>query len=175
MRIQVAVAHGEGCRKPAFQLLQQSGKGGFLGRRACVSRVSAVVQPAFVADADAVAVMAEAVCALGRERPAGMYPAVACDVIVVAYVPEVPETDVVPAAVLERVRLPAARGAAMDDEQCDTSHASLSFFMCVSVSLHASRDAQGATQGCRDDDDYFENDTPDGLFFVFFCHENKDL
>lgn len=135
MGIQIAVAHGEGCREPAFQLLQQSGEGGFLGRCACVSRASAVVQSAFVADADAVAVMAEAVCALGRERPAGMYPTVACDVIVVAYVPEVPETDVVPAAVLERVRLPAARGAAMDDEQCDTSHASL-FFLCVCQSVY---------------------------------------
>ena len=53
---------------------------------------------------------------LERERPAGMYPAVACDVVMVADVAEVPAVDMVPAAILERVRLPAARGAAMDDE-----------------------------------------------------------
>ena len=53
---------------------------------------------------------------LQGERPAGMYPAVACDVVMVADVAEVPAVDMVPAAILERVRLPAARGAAMDDE-----------------------------------------------------------
>ena len=51
-----------------------------------------------------------------------MYPAVACDVVMVADVAEVPAVDMVPAAILERVRLPAARGAAMDDDQGDCTH-----------------------------------------------------
>ena len=99
--VQVAVSYGEGC---------------LLGRRASVSREAFAVQSPFVADADAVAVVTEAVRPLQGERPAGMYPAVACDVVMVADVAEVPAVDMVPAAILERVRLPAARGAAMDDE-----------------------------------------------------------
>jgi len=109
--VQVAVSYGESCREVAAQLLQQLREGSLLGRRAAFA-----VQSPFVADADAVAVVTEAVRPLQRERPAGMYPAVACDVVMVADVAEVPAVDMVPAAILERVRLPAARGAAMDDE-----------------------------------------------------------
>lgn len=100
MGVQVAVSYGESCREVAAQLLQQLREGSLLGRRASVSREAFAVQSPFVADADAVAVVTEAVRPLQGERPAGMYPAV----------------DMVPAAILERVRLPAARGAAMDDE-----------------------------------------------------------
>ena len=110
MGVQVAVSYGEGCWEVVAQLLQQLREGCLLGRRASVSREAFAVQSPFVADADAVAVVTEAVCPLQGERPAGMYPAVACDVA------EVPAVDMVPAAILERVRLPAARGAAMDDE-----------------------------------------------------------
>ena len=113
MGVQVAVSYGESCREVAAQLLQQLREGSLLGRRASVSREAFAVQSPFVADADAVT---EAVRPLQRERPAGMYPAVACDVVMVADVAEVPAVDMVPAAILERVRLPAARGAAMDDE-----------------------------------------------------------
>ena len=121
MGVQVAVSYGESCREVAAQLLQQLREGCLLGRRASVCREAFAVQSPFVADADAVAVVTEAVRPLQRERPAGMYPAgmypaVACDVVMVADVAEVPAVDMVPAAILERVRLPAARGAAMDDE-----------------------------------------------------------
>ena len=114
--VQVAVSYGESCREVAAQLLQQLREGSLLGRRASGSREAFAVQSPFVADADAVAVVTEAVRPLQGERPAGMYPAVACDVVMVADVAEVPAVDMVPAAILERVRLPAARGAAMDDE-----------------------------------------------------------
>ena len=114
MEVQVAVSYGESCREVAAQLLQQLREGSLLGRRASVSREAFAVQSPFVADADAVAVVTEAVRPLQGERPAGMYPAVACDVV--TDVAEVPAVDMVPAAILERVRLPAARGAAMDDE-----------------------------------------------------------
>lgn len=116
MGVQVAVSHGEGCRELPSQLLQQLRERRLLGRRAGVCRAPVAVQPPFVADADAVAVMAEAMRPLQGERPAGMNPAVACDVVVVADVAEVPAGDMVAAAILERVGLPAARGAAMDDE-----------------------------------------------------------
>lgn len=116
MGVQVAVSHGEGGRELPAQLLQQLRQGGLLWRRAGVCRVAFAVQPSFVADADAVAVMAEAMRPLEGERPTGMYPAVACDVVVVADVAEAPAGDMVPAAILERVGLPAARGAAMDDQ-----------------------------------------------------------
>ena len=116
MGVQVAVSYGESCREVAAQLLQQLREGCLLGRRASVSREAFAVQSPFVADADAVAVVTEAVRPLQGERPAGMYPAVACDVVMVADVAEVPAVDMVPAAILERVGLPAARGAAMDDE-----------------------------------------------------------
>lgn len=95
MGVQVAVSYGESCREVAAQLLQQLREGSLLGRRASVSREAFAVQSPFVADADAVAVVTEAVRPLQGERPA---------------------VDMVPAAILERVRLPAARGAAMDDE-----------------------------------------------------------
>lgn len=110
------MSHGEGCRELPVQCLQQFGQGRLLGRRAGVCRAAFAVQSPFVADADAMAVVAEAMRTLHGERPTGMYPAVACDVVVVAYVAEVPEMDMVPAAILERIRLTAARGAAMDDE-----------------------------------------------------------
>ena len=116
MGVQVAVSYGESCREVAAQLLQQLREGSLLGRRASVSREAFAVQSPFVADADAVAVVTEAVRPLQGERPAGMYPAVACDVVMVADVAEVPAVDMVPAAILERVRLPAARGAAMDHD-----------------------------------------------------------
>jgi len=96
--------------------LHQLRQGCLLGRRAGVCREAFAVQPPFVADADAVTVVAEAMRPLQGERPAGVGLAVACDVVVVADVAEMPAIDMVPAAILERVGLPAARGAAMDDE-----------------------------------------------------------
>ena len=116
MGVQVAVSYGESCREVAAQLLQQLREGSLLGRRASVCREAFAVQSPFVADADAVAVVTEAVRPLQRERPAGLYPAGAGGVVIVADVAEVAAGDMVPAAILERVRLPAARGAAMDDE-----------------------------------------------------------
>jgi len=114
--VQVAVSYGESCREVAAQLLQQLREGSLLGRRASVSREAFAVQSPFVADADAVAVVPRRGPPRGGGGGGGVPRAVACDVVMVADVAEVPAVDMVPAAILERVRLPAARGAAMDDE-----------------------------------------------------------
>ena len=123
MGVQVAVSYGESCREVAAQLLQQLREGSLLGRRASVSREAFAVQSPFVADADAVAVVTEAVRPLQGERPAGMYPAVACDVVMVADVAEVPAVDMVTAAILERVRLPAAIFVNIAPESAHTASA----------------------------------------------------
>lgn len=48
--------------------------------------------------------------------------------------------------------------------------------MCVSpCPLYASRDAEGAADGRGHDDDYFEDESPDGFLFVLFFHEIVDL
>jgi len=62
------------------------------------------------------AVVIEAMRTYFFQRAAAVYFAVAGQIEMVADVAEVPAVDMVPAAILERVRLPAARGAAMDDE-----------------------------------------------------------
>lgn len=61
MGVQVAVSYGESCREVAAQLLQQLREGSLLGRRASVCGEAFAVQSPFVADADAVAVVTEAV------------------------------------------------------------------------------------------------------------------
>lgn len=67
--VQVAVSYGESCREVVPQLLQQLREGCLLGRRASVCREAFAVQSPFVADADAVAVVTEAVRPLQGERP----------------------------------------------------------------------------------------------------------
>jgi len=47
--------------------------------------------------------------------------------------------------------------------------------MCGSpCSLYAGRNAEGTTDGRSHDDDYFEDDPPDGFLFVLFFHEIVD-
>ena len=47
--------------------------------------------------------------------------------------------------------------------------------MCGSpCPLYAGRNAEGTTDGRSHDDDYFEDDPPDGFLFVFFFHEIVD-
>ena len=40
--------------------------------------------------------------------------------------------------------------------------------------LYAGRNAEGTTDGRSHDDDYFEDDPPDGFLFVLFFHEIVD-
>ena len=60
MGVQVAVSYGESCREVAAQLLQQLREGSLLGRRASVCGEAFAVQSPFVADADGVTVVIEA-------------------------------------------------------------------------------------------------------------------
>lgn len=83
------------------------------------------IQPAFVADADGVAVVVAAVRACFFQRTAAVNHAVARHVEVVADVAEAAVEDVVKAAGLKAQRHALRRGGAMDDEQGNRAHGHL--------------------------------------------------
>lgn len=94
-----------------------------LGAR--VGRSPLAVQPALIADADAVAVVVLAVGTGLLFRPSGMDVAVARDIIVVADVTEVAVLHMVAPAGLEAQALTLRRSRAVDDDQCNGSHAQI--------------------------------------------------
>ena len=121
---QIAMAHDQGFGETFLQLADQSQQRGFLFRGAGVARTARSVQPAFVADADGVAVVILAVRPHLFQRTAPVDLAVAGEVEVVADVAETAVTDVVTAAGLKAKALPLRGGRAMEDDQGDRAHRS---------------------------------------------------
>ena len=121
-RVQVPVTHDEGAGEHPFQFAQQRFQGYFLRHGARVPRMAFAVQSPFVADADAVAVVVQAVRPYPLQRTAVVYHPVARDVEVVADVTEAAVADVVRAALFKIKALPLAGGRAMKDNQRDGSH-----------------------------------------------------
>lgn len=109
-RVQIMMPHNQRTRKAAFQLPQQGKQRGFLFRGAGVGGTALSVQPSFVADADGVAVVVQAVRTCLFQRAAAVYHAVARHVEVVADVAEATVADVVEAAVFEAQRHALRRG-----------------------------------------------------------------
>ena len=116
------VTHDEGLRKEAAQLAEQGQQGGALGQGARVFGVTLGIQSAFVADADGVSVVVEAVSAGLFQRSPVVDFSVAGDVEVVADVTESAVADVVLPAGFRRKGFPFGGGAAMNDEETDGSH-----------------------------------------------------
>ena len=103
-----------------YQLRHQQAHHGALFGRAGVRGMSMGVQPAFVADADAVGVVAAAVRARQRQGPCAYRGPVTADVEVIADVAEAP-LPMRPTQLFHRERAILARGAAMDDDVVYTS------------------------------------------------------
>ena len=153
--VQVAMAQDEGVGKEFPQLAQQGQQAGFLGQGAGVFRLAAGIQTAFVADADAVAVVVLAVGAYGVQGAAAVDGAVAGQVVVVADVFEAAVTDVVRAAGF-KIKVPPLRGGGtMNDEQSDASHR---------LQAATGLESQGSGYGRGGGDDYFEDDLPNVVF-----------
>ena len=119
---QIVMAHDQGFWETFLQLADQGQQGSLLGRCAGVARLSRSVQPAFVADAYGVAVVAVRPHLLQRTAPVDL--AVAGEVEVVADVAETAVADVVTAAVFKAKALPLRGGRAMEDDQGDRAHRS---------------------------------------------------
>ena len=122
MRVQVVVAHDERFRILRLQLLHQALQRFPLLWCSCIARVSGGIQPAFVADAERVAVVPLTMRSHLFRRPSLMDDAVAGDVVVIAYVAEASVADVVHAASLEIQVPPLRGGGTMDDKQGNGSH-----------------------------------------------------
>ena len=116
------MSHNQGRRVEAFQLAQQGQQTSFLRQRAGVLGMSVGIQPAFIADADAVSVVVPAVRSHLLQRPSAVNLTVAGDVEVVADVLEPAVADVVRAALLKAKALPLAGGRAMENNQAHRSH-----------------------------------------------------
>ena len=116
------MTHDEGAGEHPFQFAQQRFQGYFLRHGARVPRMAFAVQSPFVADADAVAVVVQAVRPYPLQRTAVVYHPVARDVEVVADVTEAAVADVIRAALFKIKALPLAGGRAMKDNQRDGSH-----------------------------------------------------
>ena len=116
------MTHDDGPRELPLQLTQQGQQGGFLCQRARVARITPRIQPALVAEADAVAVVVQTMGADVLQRSAAVDGAVARHVIVIADVLEAPVTDVVRAAGFKVQAPPLTGGGTVDNDQSDASH-----------------------------------------------------
>ena len=121
-RIQLPMAYDQRLRKPLLQLPDQGRQADLLRLRPRVLCTALRVQPAFVADADAVTVVVAAVRPYQLQRTPPVDGPVARDVVVIPDVPESPVTDVVPATVLKAKALPLAGGRAMENNQRNRPH-----------------------------------------------------
>ena len=154
--IQIPVTHDKGVREELLQLTEQRQERGFLRQGAGVLRIPVAVQTALVADADAVAVVVQAVGTHGFQPSPAVNHTVARQVVVVADVFEAAVTDVVRAAGF-KIKVPPLRGGGtMNDEQSDASHR---------LQVIAGLESQGSGYGRGGGDDYFEDDLPDICFF----------
>ena len=154
--IQIPVTHDKGIRKEFLQFPEQRQERGFLRQGAGVLRMPVAVQTALVTDADAVAVMVQAVGAYGVQGATAVNHAVARQVVVITDVLEAAVTDVVRAAGF-KIKVPPLRGGGtMNDEQSDASHR---------LQVIAGLESQGSGYGRGGGDDYFEDDLPDICFF----------
>ena len=109
------------------QRLHECMQGGPLCRGARVGIMAVDIEAALVADTDGVSVVVLAVCAhlLLGSSPVNL--AIPCDIVVIADILEVPVTDVVVAAVLERVAMILTGGGTVNDNQGDRAHGDLSY------------------------------------------------
>ena len=103
-----------------FQAFQQTLEGKLLFGSTGVGRLAMSIQAAFVADADAVTVVAFGMRPLGVERASTVNHAVAGDVVVVADVGKATGT-MVTTAVVHGVTLRGAGGTTMDHNQVDAA------------------------------------------------------
>ena len=103
-----------------FQAFQQTLEGKLLFGSTGVGRLAMSIQATFVADADAVTVVAFGMRPLGVERASTVNHAVAGDVVVVADVGKATGT-MVTTAVVHGVTLRGAGGTTMDHNQVDAA------------------------------------------------------
>ena len=157
--IQIPVTHDKGIGEELLQLTEQRQERGFLRQGARVLRTTLGIQTALVTDADAVAVVVQAVGTHGFQPSPAVNHAVARQVVVVTDVFEAAVTDVIRAAGF-KIKVPPLRGGGtMNDEQSDASHR---------LQVIAGLESQGSGYGRGGGDDYFEDDLPD-ICFLHRC------
>lgn len=109
-------------RKNTFQLAQQGKQRRFLFQRSGIGRTAFGIQPTFVADADGVPVVIQAMRTYLFRRTTAVYLTVARQVEMIADVTEAAVPDVVTAAILKAQAHALRRGRAMDDEKSNRAH-----------------------------------------------------
>ena len=95
------VPHNQCVWKDPFQLSQQCQQRSLLFQRAGIGRTTCGIQSPFIADADGVAVVIEAMRTYFFQRAAAVYFAVAGQIEMIADVTEAAVVDVVAAAILK--------------------------------------------------------------------------
>lgn len=119
------MAYDHGAGKQLLQFAQQGEQGSALLQGAGVFRGSRGVESAFIADADAVAVVMKAMGSHVFQVPSLVDGSVAGDVEMIAYVAESTVVDVVVAAGFHRKALAFRCGTAVHNEQGNGSHGQL--------------------------------------------------
>ncbi len=128
LRIQIPMTDYEHFRKLPLQVLNQLFQRMDLCFGAGISRLPFCIQSALVTNADAVAVVMDAMRSVPLQRTTIVNRTVFGDVEVITDVGIAPMVDVVPTASLEGVVLRDAGGGAMNDDKCDGSHG-----LCLSL------------------------------------------
>lgn len=123
---EVAMTAEAGVGKLLQQLGGEQAQGGALRRGAGVRGVAPGVQPAFVADADAVGVLAAAVGADDLQRAGAQHGAVLAHVVVIAYAAEA-AAAVDGFQLVHRELTVRTGGGTVDDKMSDFSHDSFHF------------------------------------------------
>ena len=126
MWVQLVVSHDACLRECCFKACKEAVQAGALLRCPRIGRAAIVVQSAFVADADGIAVEAAGMRPHLAEGAPRVDLSVACNVVVVADVGKAPVT-VVATAVVHGVSTVGAGGTTMDYNQTDRSHAASLF------------------------------------------------
>lgn len=122
MRVEIVVPHYERLRVIVMQAVEQRAKCCLLRGSAGVGRLTSSIKSALVTNAYGVAIVVFAMRPHGLFAPANMQCALAGDVVMIANVAKATVSDMVGAAVVERVTLTVGCGRAVDYYQCDGSH-----------------------------------------------------
>ena len=105
-----------------FQLPEQIEQGAFLRISARIGGTAFFVESAFIADADGVAVVMEAMCTDFLQRATAVNLAVTGDVEMIPDILEPAVTDVVSPAIFKAQAHALRRGRAMNNKQCNGTH-----------------------------------------------------
>lgn len=116
------VPHNQCVWKDPFQLSQQCQQRSLLFQRAGIGRTTCGIQSPFIADADGVAVVMEAMCTDFLQRATAVNLAVTGDVEMIPDILEPAVTDVVSPAIFKAQAHALGRGRAMNNKQCNGTH-----------------------------------------------------